>query len=291
MSGFARFLFQKNGVTLAEVLVAAAILAAIVLPLIRFVRTMTKGFVVVESRGKGADALLKSVVDIERDFKDMNEVSFCSEAKIDFYMDSYRAPSYDGNADLDGDGIPNRLDVDDDGDGFDHVRTALDFFNLPKAIRVPGWKNGLDVEDDDDDNNGQRDVLCEYEYDSSQNVLTRRFKYGYTGSPTSWTPKQVVLSHVVDFKFIPSGSPAIVDPVTQGPPSITDVDFNGIFDVDELSKGGSGGGFPLNGIDETRYISLVGYTLTIQPNPKRPEKYSLSSVTKPALLAVKAKYP
>lgn len=272
--------------TLAEILVAAAILGAIALPLMRFVTTMTKGFVVVESRGKGADALLKSVVDIDRDFKDMNEVVYCSETRIDFYMDSHRAPSYNGDADLDGDGIPNRVDVDDDGDGFDHVRTALDFFNLPQGMRVSGWKNGLDLEDDDDDNNGKRDVLCRYEYNSSQNVLTRRFRYGYAGSPTAWTPKQVVLSHVVDFKFIPSGSPSIVDPITQSPPAITDADFNGIFDADEL-----GGGFPLDNIDETRYITLIGYTMTIQPNPKRPEKYTLSSVIKPALISVKAKYP
>ena len=285
------FFFRSDGMTLAEILVSAAILSAIFIPLVRFITTMTKGLVTVEARGKGADVLLRSVVDIERDFKDMIEVRSCSEVKIDFYMDSHRAPSYNGNADPDADGIPNRVDVDDDGDGFDHLRTAADFFNLPSAIRTSGRKQGLDVDDDDDDNNGVRDVRCQYEFDAGKGILTRRFRYGYTGSPSGWSQKETVISSLVDFKFNPTGSPTAVDPITQSPPSITDANFDGVFDVVELSEGGGGGGFPLDNIDETRYITLIGYSMTIQPNPKRPETYTLSSVIKPALLAVKAKYP
>lgn len=271
-----------SGMSLIELFLAMAIVGILLLPITKFMTGIFKGLLNMDNRYKNENMTIKSVVDIERDFKDMNEVSYCDATKLIFFMDSYRAPNYQPNGDNDGDGIPNRTDTDDDGDGFDHVRVASDFAGVPLAAARFGWKQGLDLQDDDEDGDGRRDVQCTYWYDAGAKTLNRKFHYNYNGVST--TADQVVLSGVVAFAFTPSGSFATRDPITGNPPDFIDSNVDGVLDVGEM------GGFPLDTFQKTRYITTVAYTMTIRPNPARPETFVVKSSVRPFLMAVKEKY-
>lgn len=269
--------------TLIEVLVAMAIVGILLLPITHFMTGIFKGLLNMDNRYKNENLTLKSVVDIERDFKDMTEVFYCDATNLTFGMDSHRAPNYLPNDDPDGDEVPNRTDTDDDGDGFDHRRLASAFALIPSADAGVGWRQGLDLQDDDDDRDGGRDVLCTYWFDLPTKTLYRRFQYSYRGLTTTTDP-QVVLSGVVAFSFTPSGSFAVRDPITGDPPDFIDTNGDGILDVGEM------GGFPLDTFPKTRSVTTVAYTMTIQPNPARPETFEVKSSVRPFLMAVKEKY-
>lgn len=269
--------------TLIEVLVAMAIVGILLLPITHFMTGIFKGLLNMDNRYKNENLTLKSVVDIERDFKDMTEVFYCDATNLTFGMDSHRALNYLPNDDPDGDGVPNRTDTDDDGDGFDHRRLASAFALIPSADAAVGWRQGLDLQDDDDDRDGGRDVLCTYWFDLPTKTLYRRFQYSYRGLTTTTDP-QVVLSGVVAFSFTPSGSFAVRDPITGDPPDFIDTNGDGILDVGEM------GGFPLDTFPKTRSVTTVAYTMTIQPNPARPETFEVKSSVRPFLMAVKEKY-
>lgn len=269
--------------TLVEILVALAIVGMLLLPITKFMTGIFKGLLHMDTRYKNQDYTLRSVVDIERDFKDMNEVFYCDAKTLTFSMDSHRAPSYSPTEDPDTDLIPNRVDTDDDRDGFDNVRTASTYRTLDVGVAGSGWRHGLDLQDDDDDNNGGRDVLCTYWFDPAAQALYRQFTYSYR-SDTGTTVPQVVLSHVIASTFTPTGSFATRDPITGNPPDFVDTDTDGVLSVSEI------GGFPLDTFKKTRYITTVAYTMTIQPNPARPETFVVKSSVKPILMGVKEKY-
>lgn len=277
--------------TLIEVIVAAAVVAVIVIPLTRFVATILKGYVMVEVRSKNEDMMIRFLVDFERDLKEMNQVVSCSATSLSFYMDSHRSPRYNGNADPDGDSIPNRTDTDDDGDGFDFNRTAWDFRNfaaLNPAISSTGWRQGSDLQDDDDDQDGLRDVRCNYWYDSAQQTVFRNFVYGYGNKGVSeTTAPEVVISSVTALSFNPTGSPFIMDPNTGMAPPISDNNGNGILDASALELGIA----PWDTFAKTRYITTIEYSITTKPNAKRPNTYTRRGSIKPVLLGIKVKYP
>lgn len=267
-------------------LIAVAVLGVVLLPAISYLKSSLQWLLFLDDKQKSENMILNGVLDLERDFKDMTEVVYCSSQRIDFYMDSYRLPTYLGTNDFDGDGELNDADIDDDNDGLDARKTIAQFFTWISApASLPGWRSGLDLQDDDDDNNGKRDVFCRYQYFPGTKDLRCRFQYN--GLPL--TPWKVIVSNVVSFSFTPSGgSPTEIDPNTESPPPVHDVNGNGVLDLVELEVGTPDG--ILNVFNETRYVRDIRYSMTVQPNPRRPETNSIASTIRPPLMAVKEKF-
>jgi hypothetical protein len=287
MTGGFKLLIRRNkGLSLVEAIIAIAVLGGLVIPAMAYLTSSLKWLLFLDNKQKSENQILSAVVELERDFKDMNQVLFCSSDRIDFFMDSYRDPAYNLAADPDSDNQLNEVDIDDDGDGLDATRTVRQFFALVgnPASQV-GWRSGLDLNDDDDNNDGKRDVLCQYSYDTVTKDLRRRFKY----NGGAFTPAKVIVSNLVSFSFTPSGgSPAEIDPNTGMTVPIADADGNDVLDLNELDVVTADG--ILNTFKETRYVRDIRYSMTIRPNPKRPETNSISSTIRPPLMAVKEKF-
>lgn len=274
--------------TLIEVMMMAAVVAVLILPLMKFTTGVMKWFVTLDARHKGEEVTRIAMVDIERDLKDMNEIFLASGTFVIFGMDSHRMPTYNLNGDSDGDGIGNQFDNDDDGDGFDVSMTATRYRNLADAIRSVGWRQGLDLMDDDDNNDGFRDVLCRYEYFASSRALTRCFNYNGMG----FGPRQVVAKDVISFSFNYSGAPTFIDPNTGSPPTAQDLNGDGILSLSEIDglPHGNGNGF-LDTLREVRCVVRVGYRMVVQPNRNLPGNTQTSnSSIMPPLMSVKEKF-
>lgn len=250
---------------------------------------MVQGILVATPRLDGTDTGRGSLILLGRDFNAMNEVLVGKTTEIQFVLDSYRRPGYSSAADADGDGVPNGQDPDLDGDALDF--TAAGQVKLADSLRDPPtsrfWRTGFNLEDDDENNDGFRDILCKYRYDSAANTLTRSFKY----DNAAWTSETVVLKNVTSFAFGYFGS---ID-FTLGVPA-GGVDQNGDrrVDQDELADLDGVVGGPASDLvnfNETRYITGISLEFTVLPNPKINSPTRLKTDFAPPLLAIKRKYP
>lgn len=277
-----------HGMTLIEVVAMVAIVGVVIIPLSRFVSTMLKGFVRLETRFRAQEVTGKAMVQLERDLRDMNEVSTGTVTRLDFFMDRYRDPTYRGNIDDGPDGVINRLDVDDDDDGFSSAMSARTWGAFSFVFRRVFWRGGLDLEDDDDNNDGFRDVTCRYEYLPAKRTLTRSFKY----NNKAFTPPEIIAKDVSNFSFGYWGSASFIDPNTGKLTTVSDTDGDSELSQSEIEAPPNGNAnSTMDLFNETRNIIRITYFMEIQPNKNFP--YSVwrttSSVT-PPLMALKEKF-
>lgn len=258
---------------------AIVIIGILSVPIARYISVFLKGLVSTSAQSRGEDLILQARVDLERDFKDMNEVVLGDSVLLQFYVDSNRLPTYDPNGDNDGDTIINRLDPDDDGDGLSVLSLARDLRNIPAA----GWRAGLDNDDDDDNNDTQRDVLCEYSWTPGGREIRRRFRF----NGGAWTHYETVLPNVTNLNFSYFGSIS-----QEGLPTGADSDGNGMLDQNELeSLDEVADGLPLNTYGERRWVTLIRIELTVQPNPAVPQTIPMRIEIAPILMPYKRKFP
>ncbi|MBK8575089.1 MAG: hypothetical protein IPN90_05215 [Elusimicrobia bacterium] len=209
---------------------------------------------------------------MEKDFEEMTRVESCGPQTIVFQLDSNRLPNYDPNADSELfpaalDGVPNDLDIDDDGD--------MTGFN---GVPVPGTDfNGNDLWDQDDDNNGQIDVLCRYFVANGD--LVRDFNINGAG----WGQfglRQTVLRGVMGDVFDFVGS------LNHIPGPIADIDGDGIVKRAEIDSPPIGNG---NGILDTPaelvFVDSIALTLSQDRNGDGNPEFRLNTRVRPPLLS------
>jgi len=269
-------------------MIVVVVLGVVVFPFIRFFRLATRRLVSAESKIEGNEIVRRGLVDFERDMKDMNEVITADRLRLDFYMDSVRLPSYSPEGNLDSDELPNRLDPDDDGDGWVGVFTARDFLSLDPTLTGTGWRQGLDLSDDDDDNDGKRDVICSYEFNPLRQVVERRFRF----NESDWTEPVVIFDRVESFSFHYAARPT-----APGIPINADGNVSGVPDgvVDEAEldslNGTKPGILPLVDFEERRFIGEISFKMTTFSRLKNEKSTDTAETVYPPLLEAKEKYP
>ena len=139
------------GITITEMLVTTAVFALIVAASGHFFSTTSKN---VYKQQKKTEALekLRQVFSVymEPDLTEANEIVEAGSHSIIFIVDSNRMPSYDPDADPDGDGIVNLKDPDDDNDAS---------LILPPTAQ---FRAGYDLKDDDETGDGLIDMRVKY---------------------------------------------------------------------------------------------------------------------------------
>jgi len=273
-----------------ELLLAMVLLSIVALGFSRFFRVVFRASLQSEVKLKGQASIRSLFHILEMDFYDMNEVAYGSPTRVDFYMDSHRAPWYSVTADTDGDTFTNLRDPDDDGDALDAQAPMTRLRDLAIAISSVGWRQGFDLEDDDDNNDGKRDVLCRYEYtppttSTTSGVIMRTFCFDdVCGAP------QIILNRgLKEFSFDYTGTPNSLEI----PPN-ADFNANGLIDRDDFDRlDGTveASPAPLDQFMETRWITGIRIHIVSNPSDTIQARTTIDTEISPPLLGIKRKYP
>ncbi|MBK8576404.1 MAG: hypothetical protein IPN90_12245 [Elusimicrobia bacterium] len=179
-----------SGITLAEILITVAIGGALMIIASKFISGSMVGAVRTGLTLDGVEAVNIALFRMERDMEEMTLISMAQPNQLIFQLSSSRLPGYNPNGDMDGDGITNEFDPDDDGDG---IITSTIF-------------NGLDLVDQDEDmplSIGFRkiDVQCRYMVDNEKR-LVRQLNFQESG----WSAPEILMTKVAADPFTYMGS-------------------------------------------------------------------------------------
>ena len=273
----------------------AVAVTAIVVPIMAVLfRTGTRLQATVDKKSMTQMKALNGQVFLNDDTRKMNEVVFAGPDRMVFILDRFGFGGrgtlvFDPMADPDGDGVQNRRDPDDDGDGLEgyngdgRVRTARDLIGRPKE----GWKQGNDLQDDDDDNDGNRDVRCLYVFDREKKTLERHFSF----NEAPFLLENVLFDHVENVKFEYFGNINLYpSPMLEWLPAEIDADGDRVLNEEEMKNIPDSVGSWGDEFFETRWITTVGYEITIKMNKDSTPNVVRGLVT-PQLMAAKEKFP
>lgn len=253
------------GYTLTEVLIVVAILGVV---LVVFGGNFIKGFSSAARLNSQADAVMdiqQAMIFVEMDLESLTRIDVCNPRDIIFQLDSSHLPGFDQGGDLDGDGVVNNLDIDDDGD-----------MTGPTGLPVAGTNfNGNDLWDQDDDNNGFIDVRCRYFVDNGN--LVRDFNYNEGG----WGLNQRVILRGISgdvFEFFGSLNH------TPGP----DADRNGDgivtrMEIDSFPVGNGNG--LIDSALELNYVDSIAVMLNQDRNGDGISEFRLNLRIRPPLMS------
>lgn len=264
-----------------EMVVVVAVIGILAVPLSTFLNSTLKNLTKSNLKLQSSDELRQAFDKIERDFMEMNEVTFSTAALIEFRLDSYNLPGYSDTADADGDGLTNIADADDDND-----LTTIYAANL-------AWRGGYDLKDDDDDNDGEIDVQCRY-YKSGTSLM-RDFNYNEAGWGQHAT---VVAINVSSLTFTYYGSKnenlgKFIDLGNDGAAGTGDTgESDGIISAREIDwvQPATGAGDRSGLIDtatERQYIMTIHFAIAQDKNRDGKEDYRLETQVAPPLVPVK----
>lgn len=138
---------NRRGVTFVELMIGMAMLGIIVTAFAGLLSVTARTANKVQTQTAAQEQLRQAFQRAERALVHANEVRTASSTFVEFTCDIDRAPDYDPDGDLDGDGIPNRRDGDRDDD-------TMSLF--PSTAQ---WRIGFNLEDDDEDGDLQVDVV------------------------------------------------------------------------------------------------------------------------------------
>ncbi len=272
----------KRGWTLTELVVTAAVLGIVFLVIVKFFSLSTRE---VSGQQQKTDAFekLRQVffTKIEPDLMEANEIVLAESQKIIFITDSNRMPQYDPDGDIDGDGISNIADPDDDNDSN---------LILPPTAQ---FRAGYDLKDDDEDGDGKIDMeVCYY---LSGGILFRDFSYDGEGwgnhieelldgitylNFVYWGSKKEDLGKNIDL-----GNDGIADTSDEG-------EGDGLISAEEIDMvppptGHGNRDGSLDTKDELRYIVSVYVEIGYDKNGDGLEEARLKTELAPPLLVLK----
>ncbi|MCD6413820.1 MAG: hypothetical protein J7L54_06725 [Elusimicrobia bacterium] len=274
----------KKGWTVVELVVAGAVLSIVFLVIVRFFSLSTKE-VANQQRQTDAFEKLRQVffVKMEPDLMEANQIETAQSQRIIFITDSNRMPQYDPDGDLDGDGISNLVDPDDDNDSS---------LILPPTAQ---FQAGYDLKDDDEDGDGKIDMqVCFY---LTGGVLFRDYSYDEEG----WGKHiEKLLDGVTYLNFVYWGSKKEdlgknIDLGEDGEPNTGDEDEDdGLISATEIDMvspptGHGNRNGSLDTADELRYVVSVYAEIGYDENGDGVEDARLKTELAPPLLVLKTR--
>jgi type II secretory pathway pseudopilin PulG len=137
---------RSPGVTLVELMIGLAIMAAAVAGFSTLLRSIIMATTGAQTKGEAQEETRQALSRIEEVLVQANEVRVASATYVEFVADIDQSPLYDRSADWDADGAANYRDGDRDGDAGQL---------LPAASQ---WRAGYNLKDDDENGDGQVDV-------------------------------------------------------------------------------------------------------------------------------------
>jgi prepilin-type N-terminal cleavage/methylation domain-containing protein len=252
-----------RGFTLPELMIVVAILGLIATGISSSVFQGFRSFVKLNNEASAVSETQQAMILLESDLEEMTRVTTCTPQSIVFQMDSNRFPGFNGNADPDGDGIINDMDIDDDRDMTNATGGPVPSTNF----------NGNDLWDQDDDNDGNVDVQCMYFINGGD--LFRDFNYNQAG----WGINvRRVLRAVTGPVFEYVGS------VNRIPGPGADLNGDGIvtrIEIDAIGNGNS----QLDTPAEMLFVDSIVLTLQQDQNGDGTPEFNLRSRIRPPLLS------
>jgi len=262
----------NRGVTLVEVMITVGILGIVALAFSAVIRVISR--TLVQSRSVATSVLSSHQLFayLEKDLYQANEIRVAGIKEIQFICDANLVPPPNGyaNDDIDGDGIPNRLDADVDND--------IHLLNDPSTPLEDKWKYGYNLADDDDmaktdDNDGNIDFIIRYILEDDH-ILYR--DYSINRGP--WVRRKKIASGISIASFTYFGS------IGNALGSNLDGNGDGIIDQTEMDLDGVGG---LNTQEELQYITSIRIHIEIDNNNDDKVDLTLDTEIYPVLLPVK----
>jgi prepilin-type N-terminal cleavage/methylation domain-containing protein len=261
---------RSPGVTLVELMIGLAIMAAAVAgfsTLLRSIITATTG---AQTKGEAQEETRQALSRIEGALIHANEIQVASATYVQFIADIDQSPDYDPNADWDADGLPNYRDGDRDGDAGQL---------LPAASQ---WRAGYNLKDDDEDGDGQIDVRQRI-YLSAGSVWLQTSRNG-----AAWGPGRRLMAGVSTFTLTYWGNKA------NNLGRSIDLNGDGIISAAEMDLAGPPGGMgnqngALDTKNERRYITTIRLTLGSDKNKDGKTDYVVETDVYPPLLPLKSR--
>lgn len=237
---------REGGFTLPEMMAALAILGIILLVLGSMLWQSSK-ITADSDRRFRADAAARTVISqVESSVLNANEFELACSTEIIFRTDRDVQPGFSPYADLDGDGILDLYDPDDDGDA-----TLI----VPPTAQ---WRIGYDINDDDENADNQVDLRWRIRFLSGSRTLY----LDYSVNNETWgSHDETLLSKTVStppFTFYGSKN-TLLCPTC----SSTDTNSDGIIsmaEIDAAANGGNGNGCLDTSVEREKIVT-VGITL------------------------------
>ncbi len=274
------------GFTVTNMMVVSIILGILAIPVARYLTRALQGITTETRKAKSQDALRNAFAKLETDFMDMNEITISEDQRIEFMMDSYRMPGYRAKGDLDGDGILNEVDADDDND-------------LTDFTKISAGMGGYDHQDNDDDaiDEGHVDVYCRYRLNAN-NELIREFNYNEAG----YGKAEVLAENIMEFQLTYLGSKNeeygfAVDLGEDGLPGTGDAgEQDGKITAIEISRvtdandGHGNGNDVIDTPEERLYIVSIHVHVVQDLNKDGRSDFSLDTELAPPMLTIKRRF-
>lgn len=233
---------RNKGFTLVELAIAAAIMGVIALVIANVFLKSSQIVTDTDQRTRTDSALRAAMDKVETTLLNANYFDVALTTEVIFRTDSNTDSNYQPYGDIDGDGIFNLNDPDDDNDA-----TQIQ----PSSAQ---WRIGYDMKDDDEDGDNQIDMRWRIRLSTAQKILYR--DYSRNGEPWG-SHEETLLTHVVStpvFTFYGSRNTLLCQ--TCG---TTDTNNDGIItaaEIDTVANGGNGNG-KINGSTETAKIVTI----------------------------------
>jgi prepilin-type N-terminal cleavage/methylation domain-containing protein len=258
----------RRGVTLAEMLVAAAVLGIVCIAFSTFLRHVTRAAVKGTAAAAGQEETRQGLQRLERELVHASRVITATTTLVEFVVDRDQRQDWDGSADPDGDGLPDWRDTDVDGDA--------------QAIQPSSaaWRSGFNLTDEDDDNDGFVDMRMRL----------------YLASGTLWLDSSVneapfggrvaLLADVSTFTFTFWGSKANslganIDQDNDG--NISSAEMDAV----PAPAGAGNGNARLDLQGERNYITTVRLDVGVDSNRDGSTEYRIETDVYPPLLVLR----
>lgn len=258
----------RRGVTLVEMMIAAAILGVVAIAFSTFLRHVSRAAVRGSAAAAGQEETRQGLARVERELVHAGRLVSASPTLVEFVVDRDQRPDWDGSADADGDGLPAWRDTDVDGDA--------------QAIQPSSaaWRSGYNLTDEDDDNDGFVDMRMRVYLASGTLWLDSSVNEAAFGGRTA------LLADVSTFTFSFWGSKANslganIDQNNDG--NISSAEMDAV--AAPAGAGNSNGSLDLQA--ERNYITTVRMDVGVDSNRDGSTEYRIETDVYPPLLVLR----
>ncbi|MBI5573818.1 MAG: prepilin-type N-terminal cleavage/methylation domain-containing protein [Elusimicrobia bacterium] len=261
----------SKGLTLIELMIYAAVLGIITIPLTTFFVKSLKSVYDSQRKTESQEAVRVVLIEIEKDLAEANQIIASSSTAIDFICDYTKHPNYNFYGDTDADGIVNIQDPDDDNDA-SLIQPATSL-----------WKIGYDLDDDDDDNDNKIDVKIRFYWNSSAKKVYKDAAY----NGEAWG------NHIEELAVnITSFTLTYLGAKRNDLGRYVDTNNDGIISASEIDSvlpptGHGNNNGRLDTDAEMKYIVSIGVYLEMDKNSDGITDYKIDTEIMPPLLSLK----